>query len=456
MGKTSLPVTGWTYDDFYHLRSQNKYLVAHDNSLWPAVSVNRELPMHNTGQKNAKGEWVYITATQWLQENRPVHQLVWSPGDEKVIEGRQLDNGGWIETDGYRAYNVYQPPIAAAGDASDVAPWLDHVHTVYPDDANHIISWLAHRVQKPHEKINHALVLGGYQGIGKDTIIEPALRAVGPQNCHEVTPAVLVGRFNNYVRSVILRISEAHDLGRIDRYDFYEHCKPLIAAPPFALRCDEKNLAETYVPNVMGVIITTNHKVDGLYLPEDDRRHYVCWSECRRDDFVQEDDAAGQPVNYFAAIYTWFNAGGYANVGTYLSTFDLSSFDPTTPPCKTPAFWAIVDSNRPAEDAELADLLERMASNGQDRPEVMTKRQLIDECFTCGDFPDLLAFLQDRRARKKLKGRMEANGYTVVPNDSTKDKLWKIQDKRQQVYALSSLSPSDRLKAVMDMIANLP
>ena len=36
--------------------------------------------------------------------------------------------------------------------------------------------WMAHRVQRPHEKINHALVLGGDQGIGKDTLLEPVQR----------------------------------------------------------------------------------------------------------------------------------------------------------------------------------------------------------------------------------------------------------------------------------------
>ena len=43
----------------------------------------------------------------------------------------------------------------------------------------HIVRWCAHRVQRPHEKINHALVLGGKQGIGKDTLLEPVKHAIG-------------------------------------------------------------------------------------------------------------------------------------------------------------------------------------------------------------------------------------------------------------------------------------
>ena len=52
----------------------------------------------------------------------------------------------------------------------------------------HIIYFLAHRVQRPEEKINHALVLGGKQGIGKDTLLEPVKRAVGAWNWEEVSP----------------------------------------------------------------------------------------------------------------------------------------------------------------------------------------------------------------------------------------------------------------------------
>ncbi len=82
-----------------------------------------------------------------------------------------------------------------------------------------------------------------------------------------------------------MRVSEARDLGEVNRYSFYEHLKAIIAAPPDVLRVDEKNLREYNVPNLCGVIITTNHKTDGIFLPADDRRHYVAWSDLTLDDF---------------------------------------------------------------------------------------------------------------------------------------------------------------------------
>ena len=84
------------------------------------------------------------------------------------------------------------------------------------------------------KKINHALVLGGLPGIGKDSILEPVKTAIGPWNFIEVSPSDFFEPFNGYVKSVILRISEARDLGDVSRYDFYERMKTYSAAPPCA------------------------------------------------------------------------------------------------------------------------------------------------------------------------------------------------------------------------------
>ena len=126
------------------------------------------------------------------------------------------------------------------------------------------------------------------QGIGKDTLLWPVRYAIGEWNFADVTPLQLLGRFNGFVKSVILRVSEVRDLGDFDRYAFYEHIKVYAAAPPEVLRCDEKNIREYAVPNVCGVIMTTNYKQDGIYLPADDRRHYVAWSELSQQDFTAE------------------------------------------------------------------------------------------------------------------------------------------------------------------------
>src|SRR5262245_21993091 len=139
--------------------------------------------------------------------------------------------------------------------------WVDLVHSVYPEEADHIIKWSAHRVQRPDDKLNHALVLGGDQGIGKDTILEPIKQAVGPWNFKEVQPHHILERFNPHVKAVILRVSEALDLGaEIDRYALYNRLKNLIVTPPDTIRVHEKHLREYEIVNVIGLIITSNYK----------------------------------------------------------------------------------------------------------------------------------------------------------------------------------------------------
>src|SRR5262249_40921805 len=143
------------------------------------------------------GEQIKLPASVWLDQRRPVEQLTWAPGQPKLIKGRLLIEGGWVTRSDVAGFNLYLPPTITLGDAKKAKPWLRHVIKVYGKaDARHIIYWLAHRVQHPADKINHALLLGGPPGIGKDTLLEPVKDAVGPWNFVEVSPSQMMGRFN--------------------------------------------------------------------------------------------------------------------------------------------------------------------------------------------------------------------------------------------------------------------
>ena len=208
---------------------------------------------------------------------------------------------------------------------------------------------MAHRVQRPGEKINHGVVLGGRQGIGKDTALEPLKQAVGPWNFVEASPAQMLGRFNGFLKAVVLRVSEARDLGDVNRFAFYDHMKAFLASPPDTLRVDEKFMREFTIPNVCGVILTTNHKTDGIYLPPGDRRHFVAWSDLPETHFGDV---------YFRKLYEWYDDGGIEAVTDYLQRLDLSTFNPQAPPPKTQAFFEIVAASFAPEDADLADAIE--------------------------------------------------------------------------------------------------
>jgi hypothetical protein len=244
-----------------------------------------------------------------------------------------------------------------------------------------------------------------------------------------VSPQQLLGRFNGFVKSVIMRVNEARDLGDINRFQFYDHMKAYTAAPPDVLRVDEKNLREYSVLNCCGVIITSNHKTDGIFLPPDDRRHFVAWSDLTKEDFASD---------YWKAIWGWYEHGGFGHVAAYLAELDISSFDPKAPPPKTAAFWDIVDANRAPEDAELADVLDQLGN-----PAAVT----LSELSTKAGVTSIGDWLKDRKNRRAIPHRLEKCGYIPVRNDAANDRLWKIDDKRQAIYAKSTLSHVDRLNA---------
>jgi hypothetical protein len=418
---------GVSLEDFHAYMPAHSYIFTPSREMWPASSVNARIPPIPIGEKK-------IPANAWLDRNKPVEQMTWAPGMPMLIPNRLIADGGWIERDGVSCFNLYQPPTIEHGDATKANRWINHVHKVFGDDANHIIPWLAHRVQRPEEKINHALVLGGAQGIGKDTLLEPVKQAVGPWNFREVSPQQMLGRFNGFLQSVILRVSEGRDLGDVDRFKFYDHMKAYTAAPPDVLRVDEKHIPEHSVPNVCGVILTSNHKTDGIYLPADDRRHFVAWSDLSREDFTPA---------YWNGLWSWYGAGGAAHVAAYLATLDLSTFDPKAPPPKTAAFWAIVDANQAPEDAELADVLDLMGN-----PEATTLIRV-----TAAAMGGIEAWIKDRKNRRAIPHRLEKCGYVPIRNDAAKDGLWKINDARQAIYAKSNLSIRDRLKAASSLAA---
>lgn len=432
-GKTKItPGEKILLTDFWAYLPMHQYLHIPTNMLWPAASVNgriRDWPASPSTQKTIK-------PSTWLDANRPIVQLTWSPGEPTVIEGRVVADGGWIDEPSSRVFNLYRGPSIAVGNPIAATPWLEHIRLVYPNDWEHVVCWLAHRVQRPGEKINHALVLGGAQGIGKDSILEPVKRAVGAWNWSDITPAQMLGRFNGWAKAVIVRISEARDLGDTDRFKFYDHSKIYIAAPPDVIRVDEKNLREHAILNVMGVIFTTNNRTDGLFLPSDDRRHFVAWSELTRDEFH---------TAYWEKLYTWYDNGGCGHVAAYLRSFNLSEFDPKAPPPKTPAFHAIVATNQDPDLGVILDLIERLGS-----PCAFTLDMLQKAAAVSGQ-SEIYDDLFDRKYRRSIPHKLDRAGYTCVPNPDTSDQLWRVDGSRRVIYCRKSLQPQAQVRAAREL-----
>ena len=206
------------------------------------------------------------------------------------------------------------------------------------------------------------------------------------------------------------------------------------------LRVDEKNLREYSVLNVCGVVITTNHKTDGIYLPADDRRHYVAWSRLTKDDFDAE---------YWNEALALVRPAAAIGMSRPISPRSISPDSiPRRRRRKTHAFWDIVDASRAPEDAELADVLDKLRQPGR-RVTLAAAHNAADD----GE-GELRRLAQDRKNRRADPAPLGAVRLRPGPQRRRpKDGLWKIKGKRQAIYASALLPRRDQLAAAGELAA---
>jgi hypothetical protein len=433
------------YADFLAYLPHHTYIYRPTrDTTWTKEGVNAALPWP---ERVVNGKAKKIPPNTIIDHCAPIRCMSWLPGEPEVMPDCAVVAGGRIVKKRCNTYNLYLPPTLKPVEG-DATRWLDHVKRLYPDDWGHIVDCLAFKVQHPGRKINHALVLGGLPRIGKDAIVTPVREAVGQWNVAEVSPEKVLSQWNDYQQSVICRISEAKDLGEFNRYNFYEATKTLIAAPPDTILVNSKYRPLIYIANVTLAVITTNHRVGALYLPRDDERHYVCWSEAKSEDFDKD---------YFNELFGWYeNENGCAIVADYLLKRDLSRFNPKAPPRKTPAFWAMVDAEVSVETSELADVIDalgvKQSNGGVERPKAVTVAMVFSEAIKSN--VEFAAWLRDRKNSRRMPHQFEQCGYRAFRNEANKrDGMWKIGDKRHVVYVQRELSNREANDAINDLKA---
>jgi len=410
----------WAYlpvsSTYLYVRNKEKWTGGNLNLLIPPVEVpGREKPM---------------PATEYLTRYRGVEGITWWPGRPDVLEDTLVTEAGLKRSPGDRTFNRYHAPILEPGDPAKAGPWLDLVNRLYPEEADHLLDWFAQRVQDPGTKVNHAIVLGGGQGIGKNTLLWPVEEAVGRHNVAPISPLNLHDTFDPWKESVLLVISEARNLGDHGRrgaskYDLYEQTKDLTAAPPDFLRVNSKYYRTYHVRNVTGVVYTTNYR-DALYLPRDDRRHFVAWSE-----------AEAPPEEEFRRLYAWFDQGRSGHVAAFLRDRDLSQFNPKARPERTAGWKYMVGAHGLPEDEWLAEGLEKLGW-----PDAWARPQL--ENVLSKDHQD---FFKASHNASRITQRLLNLGYMQLKNPTEqRSGRWVVGDYRGTgVYVREDLG-SDRAR----------
>jgi hypothetical protein len=243
-------------------------------------------------------------------------------------------------------------PKAAAG---DVSQWMAHVERMVPEkfERDHLLNALAHKVQFPTHKINHAILMGGNHGSGKDTLFAPFFWAIGGRakvNCSMIKNEDLTSQWGYGLECEVMEIAELRQAEAKDRRALENHLKPIIAAPPEYLMVNRKGLHPYYALNRVFVIAFSNERV-AISIPSEDRRWFVIWAE-----------ASKLPEAQAVSLWNWYqHRGGFEAVAHYLHTRDVSAWNPTAPPPMTEAKAIMVEHGMSTAESFLVDLLRRRA-----------------------------------------------------------------------------------------------
>lgn len=293
-------------------------------------------PFGSSGQQSAEAVF------QNAKDAKKVVTATSRPGEPVITKA---PNGRGQPVDAvnlWRASNIERNHNATT---ADVASWLDLVTQLFGPETSpeckHFLDWWAFVLQHPGEKIGHALVIIGGQGVGKDTVLKPLFEAVGLHNVASIDTGTLLGQWTYFLKSQIVYCQEM-----IGRRDLYNMLKPFISAQATRLAVNEKGLRQYFVPNNQNWIVTSNHN-NAISLEDDDRRFWVHRA-------LLEEPPEG---DYFARLHKWFKAGGTANVFGWLMNRDVRGFNPMAPPPITAAKRAMVDQSQPAPVRWLRDLL---------------------------------------------------------------------------------------------------
>jgi hypothetical protein len=272
----------------------------------------------------------------------------------KVLTGITYAAGGevLVERDGQMYGNRWRNarPTPVAG---DVSLWLRHVERMIPIqyERDHFLNALAHKVQFPGHKINHAILLGGNHGSGKDTLMAPFFWAIGGKgktNCSLVKNEDLTSQWGYALECEVMEIAELRQADAKDRRALENQLKPIIAAPPELLQVNRKGLHPYMALNRVFVVAFSNERA-AISIPTEDRRWFCLWAEA---DKLPEAEAV--------ALWNWYqHRGGFAAVSAYLHTRDVSAWNPSAPPPMTEAKAIMVEQGRSTAESIIVDMLQK-------------------------------------------------------------------------------------------------
>ncbi|UPK32221.1 DUF5906 domain-containing protein [Bradyrhizobium sp. 186] len=234
--------------------------------------------------------------------------------------------------DGCRVLNLWKPPPwNDEGHTEEPAVFLEHLAYLLDNDTpaiEHVLDFLAHLVQRPHERIGHALLITSEaKGIGKSTLGTVVRRLVGDQNSRVAQTKDLKSSFDGWlIGKLVVQVDEVYEAGN---WDLANKLKPLITEP--TVSANIKYGPQIEIENYARFLMFSNHSAP-LNIEEGDRRYFVFNSNAQ-----PREDA------YYDRLYSYIEAPEAMNaIYRFLKRRDLSGFNPFRRPPMTEAKRQII------------------------------------------------------------------------------------------------------------------
>jgi hypothetical protein len=231
-----------------------------------------------------------------------------------------------------RVLNLWRPaPWVVDEQAKEPSVFLEHLAYMLDDDETaieHVLNFLAHLVQRPQERIGHALLITSEaKGIGKSTLGTVVRRLVGEQNSRVAQTKDLKSSFDGWLMGkLVVQVDEVYEAGN---WDLANKLKPLITEP--TVSANIKYGPQLEIENYARFLMFSNHTAP-LNIEDGDRRYFVFNSKAqpRNDD-------------YYEALYRSIETPSEMNaIYTFLMKRDLSGFNPYRRPPMTEAKQQII------------------------------------------------------------------------------------------------------------------
>jgi hypothetical protein len=330
------------YERFAYIQDDESYFDMQDRREVSRSTFNalfRHIKCNSIHGKNPK-----VEASICFDENRQKYGakalvgITYAAG-ESVIVARDGDLFG----------NRWRDARPAVG-AGDVTPWLEHCKTLIPDpdELEHIFNVMAFKVQHPEVKINHAVLHGGDQGSGKDTMWAPFIWAVCGEHLKNrglLDNDTMSSQFGYALESEILILNELKEPDAKERRALANKLKPIIAAPPEMLTVNRKGLHPYQMANRVFVLAFSNDPVP-ISLDSQDRRWFCVWSHAPR----MTPQAAEK-------MWKWYKSGGFAAIGGWLASRNVTAFNAGAPPMMTEFKMNLVEHGMSMAESYLVELM---------------------------------------------------------------------------------------------------